>query len=148
MSTAFTLQQWLRAQAGPLVAVAFLLGMGFAVLYLSAVRRRSAMLRDRSDRSEETFLRALTGSGFDERIARLTYKYLQEHQNIAFPLEPEDDLDRDLGLDGDDVQETIRDLLEASGRVYLPGLLDRPLVTVEDLVRYVQASPRRGVAAA
>jgi hypothetical protein len=34
-------------------------------------------------------------------------------------------------------------LLAETGRIYLPGLLDSPLVTVEDLVRTIQASPRR-----
>jgi len=35
--------------------------------------------------------------------------------------------------------------LAETGREYLPGLLDSPLVTVVDLVRYIQASPRREV---
>jgi hypothetical protein len=37
----------------------------------------------------------------------------------------------------------LRDLLEQNGREYLPGILDSPLVRVVDLVRYIQASPRR-----
>jgi hypothetical protein len=33
--------------------------------------------------------------------------------------------------------------LDEAGREYLPGLLESPLVTVVDVVRYIQASPRR-----
>jgi hypothetical protein len=64
---------------------------------------------------------------------------------VAFPIDPRDDLDRDLGLDGEDVKLTVRDLLAETGREYLPGQLNSPLVTVVDLVRYIQASPRREV---
>ena len=87
----------------------------------------------------------LSEYGFDPEIARRTYAYLQQAQWIAFPIEPQDDLDRDLGMDGDDVQRTLRELLAETGREYLPGLLDWPLVTVVDLVRYIQASPRREI---
>jgi hypothetical protein len=144
MSTPFTVQQWLADQAGPLFLIGFALLMGFAILYLSAQARRTSLVRDRSGRTEESFVFDLTGWGFDPEIARVTYRYLQDHQNVAFPIEPMDDLDHDLGLDSEDLEQTIRDLLGETGRVYLPGLLYSPLATVVDLVRYIQASPRRG----
>ena len=64
---------------------------------------------------------------------------------MAFPIEPGDDLDHDLGLDGEELKRTVRDLLAETGREYLPGLLDSPLVTVVDLVRYIQVCPRREI---
>jgi len=76
------------------------------------------------------------------------YRYLQEQQNVAFPIEPLDDLDHDLGLDSEDLEQTIRELLRQTGRENMPGLLSSPLVTVEDLVRYLQASPRQRFLAA
>ena len=81
--------------------------------------------------------------GFDLEIARATYLYLQQEQGVAFPIDPRDDLDRDLGLDAEAVEQTLRDLLDRTAREYLPGLLESPLVTVVDLVRHIQASPRR-----
>ncbi len=143
MTTPFTVQQWLSDQAVPIFMIGFALMMGFAVLYLSAQARRSSLVRDRSGRTEESFVFDLTGWGFDPEIARATYQYLQEYQGIGFPIEPMDDLDHDLGLDGEGVEQTVRDLLAETGRVGLPGLLHSPLVTVVDLVRYIQASPRR-----
>jgi acyl carrier protein len=143
MFTPYTAQQWLAAQATPLFLIGFALIMGFALLYFSAERRRFSLLRDRSSRTEDTFVYDLAAYGFDHEVARTVYRYLQEHQNIAFPIEPLDDLDRDLGLDSEDLSQTVRDLLDATGRVYLPGLLTSPLITVADLVRYIQASPRR-----
>ena len=119
--------------------------MGIAMVYLSAQSRRSSLVRDRSGRTEETFAEYLAGYGFDPEISRVTYRYLQRVQKVAFPIEPSDDLDRNLGLDGEEIEQTVRDLLAETGRSYLPGLLDSPLVTVVDLVRHIQASPRREV---
>ena len=143
MSTPFTVQQWLSEQAVPLFMIGFALMMGFALLYLSAQARRSSLVRDRSGRTEDTFVDDLGGYGFDPEVARTAYRYLQERQNVAFPIEPTDDLDRDLGLDSEDLKQTVRDLLDETGREHLPGLLYSPLVTVGDLVRYLQASPLR-----
>jgi hypothetical protein len=117
--------------------------MGFALVYLSAKSRRSSLVRDRSGRTQETFVEGLAPYGFDPDIAASTYRYLQERQRIAFPILPTDDLDRDLGLDENEVKTTVRDLLSQMGREYLPGQLDSPLVTVVDVVRCIQASPRR-----
>ena len=143
MPTPFTVQQWLGEQVVPLFFIGFAILMGFAVLYVSAQSRRSSLARDRSGRTEETFAEYLAEYGFDPEIARATYRYLQRQQNVAFPVEPLDDLDCDLGLDSEDLRATIRGLLAETGRSYLPGLLDSPLVTVVDLVRTIQASPRR-----
>ena len=137
------LQQWLGEQIVPVMFVGFAILMGFGLLYFSAQGRKAALKRDRSGRTEETFVEFLAPYGFDPEIARATYRYLQERQRVAFPILPTDDLDRDLGLDENEVKTTVRDLLSEMGREYLPGLLDSPLVTVVDVVRCIQASPRR-----
>ena len=137
------LQQWLGEQIVPVMFVGFAILMGFGLLYFSAQGRKAALKRDRSGRTEETFVEFLAPYGFDPEIARATYRYLQERQRVTFPILPTDDLDRDLGLDENEVKTTVRDLLSEMGREYLPGLLDSPLVTVVDVVRCIQASPRR-----
>jgi hypothetical protein len=141
MSSSFS--HWLGEQIVPLFFIGFAVLMGFAMVYLSAKSRRSSLVRDRSGRTEETFAESLAVYGFDPEIARTTYRYLQERQKVTFPIEPMDDLDRDLGLDGEDLNRTVRDLLAETGREYLPGMFDSPLVTVVDVVRCIQASPRR-----
>jgi len=143
MSTLLSEQQWLSDLALPLLLIGLGILIGFTALYISAQRRRSSLVRHRSGRTVETFAEYLAEYGFDPELARATYRYLQKRQKVAFPIEPFDDLDCDLGLDGEDLSETIRALLAETGRIYLPGLLDSPLVTVEDLVRTIQASPRR-----
>ena len=135
--------QWLAEQFVPVLFVFFALLMGVAMVFISARNRRASLNRDRSGRTEETFAEYLAAYGFDPDIARLTYRYLQERQGVAFPIEPADDLDRNLGLDEDDIERSLRDLLDQTGREYLPGLVSSPLVTVVDLVRCIQASPRR-----
>jgi hypothetical protein len=147
MSTFFTIQQWLGEQIVPVFFVGFAILMGVAMVYLSAQSRRASLVRDRSGRTEETFAEYLAAYGFNAEIARATYRYLQQVQKVGFPILPTDDLDRDLGLDGDALNQTLRDLLNETGRQYLPGLLDSPLVTVLDLVRCIQASPRLEYAA-
>ena len=142
MSTLISVQQWLGDQIVPVFFIGFAILMGIALVYLSAQSRQASLVRDRSGRTEDTFAEFLAAYGFDPEIARTTYCYLQNVQRVAFPIVPMDDLDRDLGLDGDAVNQTLRDLLEESGREYLPGLLASPLVTVVDLVRTIQASPR------
>jgi hypothetical protein len=141
MPTLFTTQQWLGEQIVPVFFIGFAILMGIAMVYLSAQSRRSSLTRDRSGLIAES----LAAYGFDPEIARTAYVYLQQVQQVAFPIDPRDDLDRDLGLDGEDVKRTVRGLLAETGREYLPGLLNSPLVTVVDLVRYIQASPRREV---
>jgi hypothetical protein len=143
MFNSFNLGQWLVEQVVPIMFIGFAILMGIAFLYLSAQSRRAALVRDRAGRTEDTFTEHLAAYGFDPEIARSTYRYLQQEQQVAFPILAKDDLDRDLGLDGNDLQQTVRDLLQHAGREYLPGLLNSPLVTVVDLVRYIQASPRR-----
>jgi hypothetical protein len=145
MPTFLTVQQWLGEQIVPVFFIGFAILMGIALVYLSAQSRRSSLARDRSGITADTFADSLAAHGFDPEIARTAYVYLQQTQQVAFPIDPRDDLDRDLGLDGDDIEHTVRDLLQATGREYLPGLLDSPLATVVDLVRYLQASPRREV---
>jgi len=143
MSTSFSLIHWLGEQVVPLFFVGFAILMGVVLVYFSAQSRRAALTRDRSGRNQETFAEYLAAYGFDPEIARMTYRYLQDEQHVASPILPVDDLDRDLGLSGKELETTVRDLLDETGREYLPGLLDSPLVRVVDLVRYIQASPRR-----
>jgi hypothetical protein len=145
MSTLSPVLHWLGEQFVALFFIGFAILMGIAMVYFSAQSRRSTLTRDRNGRNEETFAEFLAPYGFDPDIARATYRYLQTAQQIAFPIEPADDLDRVLGLDDEDVKQAVRDLLDETGREYLPGLLQSPLVTVVDLVRYIQASPRREV---
>ena len=143
MSTLLSEQQWLSELALPLLLIGLGILIGFTALYISAQRRQSSLVRDRSGRTVETFVEYLVEYGFNPELARATYRYLQKRQKAAFPIEPFDDLDCDLGLDSEELRETIRALLAETGRIYLPGLLDSPLVTVEDLVRTIQSSPRR-----
>ena len=128
MSSSFT--HWLGEQVVPLFFIGFAVLMGIAMVFLSARSRRSSLNRDRSGRTKETFAGDLAAYGFDPSIARTAYQYLQDQQGVAFPIEPGDDLDHSLGLDGEELNRTVRDLLAETGREYLPGLLDSPLVTV------------------
>jgi hypothetical protein len=137
------LERWLGEQIVPVFFIGFALLAGLALVYFSAQSRRASLTRRRSGRTEETFAEYLAVYGYDTEIARATYRYLQAQRRVSFPIEPTDDLDRDLGLDGDEVRQTLRDLLAETGREYLPGRLNTPLVTVVDLVRAIQASPRK-----
>ena len=141
MSTALTLQQWLAGQALPLFFIGFALLMGIVILHLSAVSRRSSRQRDRSGRTEDTFVDELTAYGYDPAIARLTYQMLHEEQRVPFPIEPTDHLERDLGLDPEALDRLTWLLLEETGRSPAPGLLHIPPVTVADLIRHIQATP-------
>jgi hypothetical protein len=133
---------WLSEQAGPFAVIFCILAAILVVLYLSARARRSAMSYRRAGMNEYTFVNYLATFGFDADIARTTYQYLQERQNVSYPIKANDHLDEDLGLHSEDLEESVRELLGMTNRQHQPGILHTPLVTVEDLVRYVQACPR------
>lgn len=137
------IEQWLAEQIVPVFFVGFAMLAGLALLYFSAQSRKAARRRDRAGRDEDSFAEQFAAHGFDAEIARATYRYLEERTRPGFPLLPMDDLDRDLGLDADDVREVLRELTARTGRDYLPGLVTAPIVTVAELVRAVQASPRK-----
>jgi len=143
MQTPSTASIWLSQQAGPALIILCIVAFIFLVLFLSSISRRRALARSRSGINEHTFVDYLAGFGFNTEITRITYRYLQEQQNVAFPIEPSDQLDEDLGLDSDDIRQSVRELLAATSREYQPGMLHQPLVTVEDLVRYLQSCPRK-----
>ena len=143
MATPDTLTIWLREQAWPIGIILGAVLLAFLVLKISASRRRDTLAREREGVTESTFAAHLERYGFDPIIASATYRYLQEVQRVNFPILPCDQLDEDLGLDSEDINQTVREMTNALGRQFNPGLLHKPLVTVEDLVRMLQASPRR-----
>jgi hypothetical protein len=143
MGTPDTLTIWLKQQAVPIGIILGLVLLAFLVLKISASRRHKALARERGGVTEATFAEHLQRYGFDPIIAAATYRYLQEVQRVQFPILPGDQLDEDLGLDSEDINQTVREMTHALGRQFNPGLLHKPLVTVEDLVRMLQASPRR-----
>jgi hypothetical protein len=137
-----TISIWLSQQAGPLALIVALLAFVMIILYVSARSRRTRMNEARSHLNEDTFVDSLSAYGFDPTIASTTYRYLQDKQNVSFPIEASDLLDEDLGLDLADVDESTIDILALTGRLHQPGLAHGQILTVEDLVRFVQASPR------
>jgi hypothetical protein len=142
MQTPSTVSIWLSEQAIPLAVIVSLLAVVMIVLSVSARNRRIRLNQARAGTNEDTFVESLVVYGFNPEISRTTYRYLQEKQNVHFPIEATDLLDEDLGLDLVDLEETVRDVLQLSRRQYQPGLRHDPLVTVEDLVRLIQACPR------
>ena len=142
MQTPSTLSIWLSEQAVPLAIILVLAALVMIVLSVSARNRRVRLNQARAGTNEDTFVESLVVYGFDPQISRAVYSYLQEKQNVHFPIEATDLLDEDLGLDLVDLEETVRDVLQLTRRQYQPGLRHEPLVTVEDLVRFIQASPR------
>ncbi len=148
MVTPDTLSIWLKEQAWPIAIILFLAVAAFLAVKLSAQRRHKALGNERSGVSEETFVAHLSQFGFDPVIAGTTYRYLQEVQLVQFPILPADLLDEDLGLDSEDIEQSVTELLSSLQRVEQPGLRYEPLHTVEELVRHLQASPRKAQSAA
>jgi hypothetical protein len=138
-----TLSIWLNEQAWPIGILLSFVVFVFVVLKISVARRRAVLSRERQGVTEQTFVEHLAQYDFDPVITGTTYRYLRDVQRIQFPILPSDDLDADLGLDTDDVNQTIRELLQSLNRVESPGVSQRPILTVEGLVRHLQASPRR-----
>jgi hypothetical protein len=139
---------WLKEQVWPIVILIALVAVVLIVLKLSASYRNAVLSRERRGVTEQTFVEHLAQYNFDPVIAGTTFRYLQEVRQIKFPILPSDALDEDLGLDPDDVDQAIHDLLRLLHREEVPGLRQGPVLTVEGLVRHLQASPRRKHSAA
>jgi len=143
MVTPDSLSVWLNEQAWPIAIIVACVVFAFLALKISAKRRHKALANERQGVTEATFTDHLEQYGFDPAITGATYRYLQEVQLVRFPILPSDALDEDLGLDTEDIDQTISELTAALKRERQPGLRHTPLVTVEDLVRLLQASPRK-----
>jgi hypothetical protein len=133
---------WLGHHAWPLwLLLAAVVGC-VVLLRLSAWMREHSIRRKRRGVTQETFTAQLQQYGFDPVITSATFRYLREVQLVPYPVLPGDDLEKDLGLDPQDIDQSVRDLSHGLRREYSPGLQPIPLVTVEDLIRLLQASPR------
>jgi hypothetical protein len=143
MFTPDSVSIWLKEQAWPIAIILLLAVAVFILLKLSVIHRRAVLSRQREGDTEQTFVENLARYNFDPLITATTYRYLQQVQRIRFPILPSDALDEDLGLDCEDVNQTVRELLVALKREEAPGLRHEPMMTVEDLVRHLQASPRK-----
>ena len=110
------IEQWLLEQIVPVFFVGFALLAGLALLYFSAQSKKAARRRDRAWQDESTFAEKLAAHGFDaeDRAERRT-GILRSGTRAGFPLLPADDLDRDLGMDRDDVREALRERDRAGG---------------------------------
>ena len=143
MVTPDTLSTWLNEQAWPIAIIVGCIVFAFIALKVSAQRRHKALASEREGVTESTFTAHLQQYGFDPTITGATYRYLQEVQLVKFPILAGDALDEDLGLDTEDVEQTVSELTAALKRERAPGLRHTPVITVEDLVRLLQASPRK-----
>lgn len=148
MVTPTNLSLWLHEQALPIGLIVAAIVLAYVLLKVSAYRRRADLLSKRAGITEISFAQQLAHFGFDPVISAATFCYLQQVQKIGFPIQPDDSLDEDLGLDSEDIAQTIIDLSSALDREYNPGLAHAPLVTVENLIRLLQASPRKQDASA
>ena len=137
-----TIPAWLGHSAWPLCLLLALIVACVLLLRLSAWYREHKLRRQRAGVTQETFTAQLEQYGFDPVITGSTFRYLREVQAIPFPILPGDDLEKDLDLTAEEIDQTVRDLTLALRREYSPGLQPTPLVTVEDLIRLLQASPR------
>lgn len=141
MDAPATFRGWMEAQMMPVSLLAAFLAAGLLIVVFSAWARKRQMETQRAGETLESFVQRMADYGFNTDLSRLTYIYLTEHEGVSFPIRPRDFLDEDLGLSDGDVREMLAWLTSASGRLYEPGAVPYPLVTVADVVRAVQASP-------
>ena len=133
---------WLHGMMAPLGILLGIALIAWAGLYCLSRAHAWRLARERVGYDEDTFARDMGQHGFDPLLARSVYAYLRDVQKIAFPMMPEDSLDERLGIADKDLEDTIRQCLLDAGREARPGLTVLPPATLEELVRYVQDSPR------
>ena len=134
--------QWLTDQMVPIVIIAGVLFVGIGILWISARSRKQMNSKERMGENADTFVEGLAAFNFDRQISRSTYEYLTSVDGIDFPIFPEDTLREDLGLSDEEQAQAIEFLLADNGRATRLTLQSNPVITVADLIRFVQASPR------
>lgn len=143
--SAVHLNSWLWKEIGGVLVLGIVGSAAIIAASLAANRRRARSPRQ-AGLSERSFTDYLKRNGFDPIVAATTYRYLREIQDVRFPILPGDALDWDLGLDEERIGQTLAELARRLDRRLLRSV--QLPITVEDLVRTVQASPRTGEAAA
>lgn len=139
MAVSPQVDSWLYRHALVLVALGCMSVM--ACLYiLSKERKARRSTGARTDSSARSFAKLLESNGFDPAIALATYWYLQETQGRRFPILPSDQLERDLCLSAEEIEHTLLALMALLGRKPALGWHRQAVVTVEDLIRVLQAS--------
>lgn len=133
---------WLGHHAWPIWLLVAVVVLCIVLLRLSAWSRERSLRQKRAGVTHETFTAQLQQYGFDPVITSSAFRYLREVQLVPFPVLPGDDLEDDLGLTPEEIDQAVRDLSTALRREYSPGLQSTPLITVEDLIRLLQAEPR------
>ena len=130
---------WFWLEVAGVLVVAMVAGLAAFVLHATSFRRG---LRKAKGVSEQNFAEYLRGYGFDPRVAATTYQYLEEIQDVRFPILPGDTLDWDLGLDEQRIEQAVLALSARLGRENRAAALafSQPL-TVQDLIRMVQDAP-------
>jgi len=131
--------------------VAGLVAAGFLESTLRE-RRMRALAAERRGESICTFARAFDRHAVDPWVIRATYEELTPWANFrggSLPLRASDRLEKELGIDSEDLDELACDVAQRAGRS-LNGAERNPLygrvLTVGDLVRFVTFQPRRDAA--
>jgi len=78
------------------------------------------------------------------QVARTAISYLNQVKPWA-QITPNSWLQEDLDLSDAEIGQTVYNLLYLTGHEYEPGLFNRPLRTVEDLILYITSSPELDV---
>jgi hypothetical protein len=137
---------WLFALSVPTCTAAFV----FTIASLPNNRRRILLLRNRTSVSgkhsdeespfsyDDLEIEVEIEDSPDMELS--IYRYLNEKTDL--PVLAHATLEGDLGLSDAQLGETIYELLALNGREYSPGVFTYPLITVEDLVLYIEASSR------
>ena len=129
---------WFGLEIAGLLSFAVIAGFVAFILHATSFRRR---LRKAKGVSEQNFAEYLHGYGFDPQVAATTYSYLEEVQDVRFPILPGDTLDWDLGLDDQRIEQAVVALSARLGRHGRAALASSFPVTVQDLIRMIQDAP-------
>lgn len=130
------------------------LAIGLYILSRQRTRRLQRMAEERAGESICTFVRSFDCKAMDTWVIRAVYEQLQEHLKsdvMAFPLRPEDNMVKELGIDPDDLGWDIVDEIATRTGRSLEGTERNPLggkvETVGDLVQFFIHQPFAALAA-
>jgi hypothetical protein len=122
------------------VLMVFMVASWVAVFFCARGNKKM-LTKTRAGHDMDCFAQEMAAAGHNEDVARAVYRYIQEAHDIDFPILPGDDLSTTLGITDDDVYRAIPALLTGAGRAPQIGRLKQQIITVADLVDFVERAP-------
>lgn len=132
----------------PFLLLVFCIGVGGVAFWCVLRGFHARVKRAKEGQTVSQFVVRLQRLGYDASIARQAYRYLIDHENLLFPIVPNDRLREDLGMNDLETVLMVRQVSQSCAKELPEAPLAECVTTVGDVVQLVQELPEKHTLAA